>query len=94
MYNKHQNWSEEEINELVELAEDMYETNSYIQFCKVAKDLTDPNISAIRLETIFFLCVQLCKMYIEAGEHFAVKYFIQQIQWNLGIALEKQNNVQ
>jgi len=55
MYNKHQNLSVEEINELVELAEDMYKTNGYIQFCKVAKYLTDPNISAIRLETIFFL---------------------------------------
>ncbi|KAF6025960.1 hypothetical protein EB796_015736 [Bugula neritina] len=26
-------------------------------------------------------------MYIEAGEHFAVKYFIQQIQWNVEIML-------
>jgi len=94
MYNKHQNLSVEEINELVELAEDMYKTNGYIQFCKVAKYLTDPNISAIRLETIFFLWMQLCKIYIEAGEHLAVKYFIQQIHWNLGIALEKQNIVQ
>ena len=80
-------WQKESKDNIKQLANEMFNSCAYPQFANIAKMLKAPSIEYQLLLTVLDLCVQICRLYISAGETFAVKYFIIEVQKNLACAV-------
>lgn len=92
LFNTQAGWSKTTREELQSLAIDMFDNNGFQQFQRVARDLRNPAICKNRLNIILYICIQICKLYVEMGETFAVKYFIIEMQQNLAHAIRNRQN--
>lgn len=91
IYRAQKTWNKATLVDLQILAMDMFDSHGFSRFKQLVEELNDPKVCEQRLYIILYICVQLCKLYIEIDEEFAVKYFIQEVKQHLTIAINKAN---
>lgn len=92
LYSVQRQWNKNTRKELKQLSLEMYERNGFEQFQLITSELRDTLLSKSKLCVILYVCIELSKMYINIGETFAVKYFVDEINNNLKQMIQKKVN--